>query len=110
MRMRKLGEGHTLVFMASEEVVSLVQKATNTAIDRITTEDVLLWSITESLQELQANLPAWVNQGYSFVRRGVAWSQLSSGHLSSRQLPPPERVAALFCEEEAQTLESLYGE
>jgi hypothetical protein len=104
MRMRKLGGGHSLVFMASDEVASLISTATGSHKDDLTTEDVILWSIQETWQQLQANLPAWVLQGYSFVRREDAWQDLSSGNLLSSK-----DVSDKFCETEARPLEELYG-
>ena len=102
--MRKLGEGHSLVFIASSEVANLIRNATGIKHGNITTEDIVFWSIKETWRQLQADLPAWVLQGHSFVRRENAWKNLSGGKLVS-----PEAISAKFYEPEARSLDSLYG-
>lgn len=103
--MRRLGDGHTLVFMASEEVVKLIHEATGSNNDKeITTESVVIWSIMETWKQLQANLPVWVLQGHSFVRREAAWETVSA-----KTLPSSRELTQRFCEREARTIEELYG-
>ena len=104
MRMRRLGDGHTLVFMACEEVVNLIHQATGSKGEDLTTEDVIIWTIKETWQELQANLPVWVIQGHSFARREAAWEKVSKSlSMSSSE------IETLFCEPEARTVDELYG-
>jgi hypothetical protein len=102
--MRRLGDGHTLVFMASEEVVNLIHSATDSKHEEITAEDVVIWSIKETWKQLQANLSIWVLQGHSYIRREAAWERISA-----TTLPPPREISTLFCEPEAHTIEELYG-
>jgi hypothetical protein len=102
--MRKLGDGHTLVFMASEEVVDLIHSATGSKHEEITAEDVVIWSVKETWKQLQANLPIWVLQGHSYVRREAAWERMSA-----KTLPSPREISTLFCDPEARTIEELYG-
>jgi hypothetical protein len=104
MRMRRLGQGHKLVFMASEEVSSLIIQETRPKNNTISPEDVIVWSIKETWKQLQADLPAWVVQGRSFVRREAAWRCLSGTKPVS-----PEYISAEFHEKEMRSLEELYG-
>jgi hypothetical protein len=105
MRMRRLGQGHTLVFMASEEISSLIMKETGRKkCGDISTEDVILWSIKETWKQLQADLPAWFVQGRSFVRREAAWRCLSG-----EEFPSPEQISKDFNERETRSLDDLYG-
>jgi hypothetical protein len=104
MRMRRLGDGHTLVFMACEEVVNLIHAAIGSKCEDLTAEDVLIWSIKETWKQLQENLPVWVLQGHSFIRREAAWESLST-----KTLPSPREISNRFCEPEARSIEELYG-
>jgi hypothetical protein len=101
--MRRLGDGHKLIFMASEEVLRLITIATGCPALNITAAEVVIWTIKESWRQAQADLPAWVQQGKSFMRREVGWKELRHGRITK------ERIRSLFCEPEARSLESLYG-
>lgn len=104
MRMRRLGDGHTLIFMASDEVVNLVYKASNSESEEISTKDVLVWSMRETWQQMHTNLSIWTTQGRSFARCEAAWSDISG-----IRMLPREEISRIFCEPEARTLEQLYG-
>lgn len=110
MRMRKLGHGQSVIFLASDEVISLI-KASNSTVSKtrskaepkIGSKEVLIWTIRETWRQLQADLPAYVVQGHSFVRRAASWKDREEGKLSHKQL------AEHLCERESRTLEELYG-
>jgi len=103
MRMRRLGDVHTLLFMASEEVVRLITDSIGCSPTKITSAEVVIWTIREAWRQAQADLPSWVQQGKSFMKREISWKETSRGGLSE------ERIRELFCETEARTLEVLYG-
>ncbi|KIM25736.1 hypothetical protein M408DRAFT_330949 [Serendipita vermifera MAFF 305830] len=104
MRMRQLGHGHSLVFMASEEVGGHICTAIGSNDKNITTEDVLFWSIKETWQQMQENLPAWEVQGRSFVSRDASWVTLNKGGLLSAK-----DISEKFREPEGKSLEDMYG-
>jgi hypothetical protein len=103
MRMRKLGHGQHVTFLASSEVVPLITEAASCAPEDINSKHVLIWTIKETWKQLQANLPAYVLQGHSFVRREEAWQDLKDSSITHRQL------AERLCEQESRTLRELYG-
>jgi hypothetical protein len=103
MRMRKLGQGQCVMFLASDEVAALIAETTGCDPAQITSKEVLIWSIKETWRQLQANLPAYVVQGHSFARREAAWNSLRDGQMSHQNL------AEILCEKESRTLRELYG-
>jgi hypothetical protein len=103
MRMRKLGHGQNVIFLASNEVTTLIAEATNCNPEHITSKQVLVWTIKETWKQLQGNLPAYVVQGHSFARREVAWKSLEDERISYQKL------AECLCEQESRTLKELYG-
>jgi hypothetical protein len=103
MRMRKLGQGQSVTFLASDDVIRLVVEATGCQAREIKSKQILIWTMKETWKQLQGNLPTYVVQGHSFVRRQAAWNKLEEGHISHQQL------AELLCETESRGLEKLYG-
>jgi hypothetical protein len=103
MRMRRLGQGQRVSFLASNDVVRLVMEATGCQAHEIKSKHVLIWTIKETWKQLQENLPIYVVQGHSFVRRQTAWVEHEAGRLSHQQL------AEILCETESRSLEKLYG-
>jgi hypothetical protein len=103
MRMRKLGQGQSVTFLASDDVVRLVMEATGCQAHEIKSKHILIWTMKETWKQLQGNLPTYVVQGHSFVRRQAAWDELENGHISHQQL------AEILCETESRSLENLYG-
>jgi hypothetical protein len=103
MRMRQLGYGQTLVFLASEEVVGLMGDTIGCSPTNISSSDIIIWTIKETWKQLQNNVPTWMQQGYSFVRRDSAWKRLYRN-----EIPKDENIRDYFCEVEARTLEELY--
>ncbi|PVF94403.1 hypothetical protein CPB86DRAFT_876435 [Serendipita vermifera] len=103
MRMRKLGQGQSVIFLASNEVAALIAGATGCDPGRITSKEVLLWTIKETWRQLQADIPAYAVQGHSYARREAAWKSLEDGGISHQKL------AEQLCEQESRTLEELYG-
>ncbi|KAG8800479.1 hypothetical protein FRC16_002799 [Serendipita sp. 398] len=103
MRMRKLGDGHTLVFMATDEVLDSIANISNVPKEQVTSFEVLIWAIKETWTQLQSNLPAWVLQGYSFAKRQQAWEELAL-----REQYSPQYLLDTFGENEARPLKELY--
>jgi hypothetical protein len=123
MRMRRLGDVHKLLFIASEEVVRLIVDAVGCLAADITSMEVVLWTMRESWRQAQADLPAWVQQGKSFMKREMAWQGLldyiphsDSSRKNKKQKSSKQQsvtwngnIQSNFCEPEARTLDALYG-
>jgi hypothetical protein len=103
MRMRRLGQGQSVAFLASDEVMNLIADATKCAIDDITSKEVIIWTIKETWKQLQSNLPAYMVQGHSFVRREAKWKDFRNGIVT------PLHLSKSLCEQESRTLAELYG-
>ncbi|XP_044715116.1 putative very large low complexity protein [Hirsutella rhossiliensis] len=105
MRMRRLGQGQSVVFCVSEEIRSKVcSKASKPAGSDVDVSDVLMWSISETHADIRRGLPLWALQGERFERQRAIWD-LCTGPTGIRM---PLAQAERFLEDEAQTLEERY--
>ena len=101
--MRKLGSTHSVFFLAPTEVLSYITNATGTPESRITSEDVLVWSMIETTVQLQTYATLWASQGFSFADRQSAWEAYKAEVLS------PIDLSEILREKESHTLDELYG-
>jgi hypothetical protein len=104
MRMRKLGSDHSVLFFASQEIWRKIQKAigshANVGLD---SSDVLVWTMRETCAQIKDNSALWASQGLNFDRRYIAWEDYNEQGWSTN------RLAEVLQEQEARTLEELYG-
>jgi hypothetical protein len=99
MRMRKLGFGQSVVFLASEEIESKIRERTGRKSDLpIGVDDVLCWSIGETWEDLRKSMPSWAVQGERFER--------TKGLL--RGTATPVGQLREYLEDESQTLQRRY--
>ncbi|KAG8829423.1 hypothetical protein FRC17_006582 [Serendipita sp. 399] len=103
MRMRRLGNGHRLVFFMPDEVAMLVQEGDADSRQSLKTFNVVGWSIRETWRQMHVDISTWAMQGYSFASREEGWRQMAERSLSN------STVANLFYEQEGRTLASLYA-
>ncbi|KAF8549092.1 hypothetical protein OG21DRAFT_1378282, partial [Imleria badia] len=68
IRKRKLGHGHSVMFFAAPDVDG--QKRSEY---RVTTVDILCWTIHEAWTDIQQRAPYWAQQGMSHKSRYNAW-------------------------------------
>ena len=99
--MRKLGTTHSVFFLASTEVRSHITAVTGTHANEITSEDVLAWSMTETMTQMRTYATLWANQGFSFADRQSAWEAYKAGS--------PIKLSEALREKESHTLNELYG-
>jgi hypothetical protein len=107
MRMRKLGQGQTVVFCVSKEIQAKIQdnmKSYTKCLD-IRVADVLLWSISETHAETRRSMPLWAVQGERFVRQAEIWKTMQNGH---GETSLSKSHAERLLEEEAQSIEHRY--
>ncbi|KAF3912496.1 hypothetical protein ABW20_dc0106228 [Dactylellina cionopaga] len=103
MRMRKLGAGHSLIFLAPPEIHSQIQKLAGKNPDEgINTSDVLLWTMLESCEQIQRSFSSWANQGFRYLKRKVAWEEF-------QQDGDYEKLEKAIMEKEAMPLTEMYG-
>ncbi|KAG2357480.1 hypothetical protein BDR07DRAFT_1490680 [Suillus spraguei] len=98
MRMRKLGNGHSVMFFAPTEVDRSIRSAAQkTHTDNIDVTDILHWAMLETCLDIQMRAFHWVQQGSDFSTRHSAWTQFSRAPtasiftLTSAWLQPEER-------------------
>ncbi|KAG1725816.1 uncharacterized protein EDB91DRAFT_1229351 [Suillus paluster] len=78
MRMRKLGNGHSVMFFAPTEVDRSIRSATQKAnTDCVDVADILYWAMRETCLDIQMRASHWAQQGSDFSTRHSAWIQFS---------------------------------
>lgn len=83
MRMRNLGKGQSVVFVASRDVQKKILEASEKGSDSdIEVEDVLNWCIQESCLHTRKSVPLWAVQGDRFLRQAEARASYSGKELS----------------------------
>lgn len=105
MRMRKLGQGQSVLFLAPPEVDRSIRKAAQkTSDDNVRVVDILRWAMLETCAEIQHYVPYWAQQGVDYERRKIAQDEF----LSSDK-PDTRKLAASWLQPESRTLEDMYG-
>ncbi|PON24166.1 hypothetical protein TGAM01_v206854 [Trichoderma gamsii] len=106
MRMRKLGQGQSVVFCVPEEIQTKICSATGlSGSNKICVMDVLHWAIFETYADTRRNMPLWAVQGERFERQKAIWGEVTDE--KSRQLSIEE--AQMLLEVEAQSMEDRYS-
>ena len=107
MRMRKLGQGQSVVFCISPEIQAKILENMKpyTQSKDIGVADVLLWSISETHAETRRSMPLWQVQGERFVTQSKIWKSMQN---DAGETSLSRDNAELLLEEEAQSLEHRY--
>lgn len=100
MRLRKLGKGQSVVFIAPQEICTKICERTDKPIDTssITVIDVLCWSIGETWLDLSRSMPLWAVQGHRYETHKYL---LDGAKTTLSQ-------ATEFLEDEARSIEDRY--
>ena len=105
MRMRKLGNGQSVVFCIPEEVkCSILELSGKHEKSDIDVSDVLLWAVSETWMDTRHSMPLWATQGQRFEKQCALWKEARQ----SDQLDMSASHAEKFLEPESQTLEHRY--
>lgn len=105
MRMRKLGQGQSVVFCISEEIQARILKLREEGNNRpIQVLDVLAWAIHETFIDLHRSIPMWAVQGQRFEKQRVIWESVTT----SDGIQLPLEQAKEFLETEMQSLHDRY--
>ncbi|KAG9202858.1 hypothetical protein G6514_003880 [Epicoccum nigrum] len=100
MRLRKLGKGQSVVFLASQEICTKICERTEQLSEEpLTVTNVLCWSICETWLDLSRSMPLWAVQGHRYETHKHI---LHSGNTTTTQ-------AEAFLEDEAQSIEDRYA-
>ncbi|KAG2137479.1 hypothetical protein DEU56DRAFT_945983 [Suillus clintonianus] len=105
MRMRKLGNGQSVMFFAPTEVDRSIRSATQKVdTDGVDVADILHWTMLETCIDIQMRAFPWAQQGSDFKTRHSAWTQFSRAPTTS---VPALKTAWLQPEE--RPLEDMYA-
>lgn len=100
MRMRKLGNGHTVMFCGPPEIDRQIMAiAQENHRNTITVRDVLYWSMQETCHNARKLLPIWAKQGINYQTHLAAWNDIGEG----KEFPEG------LLETESKTLTQHYG-
>lgn len=100
MRLRKLGKGQSVVFIASQEICTKICERTDQTLDApVTVVNVLCWSICETWLDLSRNMPLWAVQGHCY--------ETHKHILRGKDTTVSE--AEQFLKDEAQSIEARYA-
>ena len=106
MRMRKLGQGQSVVFCASADIQRKVLEYSGKGHnDTVEVADILMWSIGETHTATRKSCPLWATQGLRFQRQEV----LRSKALNQGNGTFPEHIAKSMLEKEAKTIVERYN-
>ena len=102
--MRKLGQGHSVMFFAPLEVDRRIRyvagKGPSSVIGAM---DILQWVIRETCDDIQQRAPHWAQQGMDHTSRYAVWTSFCRDEISS------EELSDKWLQPEAKRLEDLYG-
>ncbi|KAG0693269.1 hypothetical protein DFH29DRAFT_985528 [Suillus ampliporus] len=105
MRMRKLGNGHSVMFFAPAEVDRSIRSATQkTDADGVDVADILHWAMRETCLDIQTRAFHWIQQGLDFNTRHSAWTQFSRAPTSSIST-----LETAWLQPEERSLEDMYA-
>jgi len=105
MRMRKLGQGQAVTFIVPAEIETKILEVTNKKEgEAISVEDVLIWSISETLMDLRKTLPLWATQGIRHDWQETIWQATKRKNTYEMT----SKDAKHFLEDETQTLNDRY--
>lgn len=100
MRMRQLGKGQSVVFLASQELCTKICAHSKQRLDEpITVTNVLCWSIGETWLDLSRSMPLWAVQGHRYETH----KHLLAGAVTTVS------QAEEFLEDEAQSIQDRYA-
>ena len=102
MRMRKLGNGHSIMFFAPLDVDRRIRTiASKSESDAIHTVDILQSAMVETCAEIERRASLWAQQGVDHASRYDSWSNFCDhGKIS---------LARAWRQPDAKTLEELYA-
>ena len=118
MRLRQLGKGHSLLFVAPPEVHSdiiRVSRCTNPSTpdpSRMDGYHVIQWALEQSCLQIERNRSLWALQGLNFYTRVAIMDQFQKSCSSTNQQATPAKLqeaASNFIEMEHQSLNDLYA-
>ncbi|KAJ6257020.1 hypothetical protein Dda_7903 [Drechslerella dactyloides] len=105
MRMRKLGNGHSLAFLVPPEIYAQIQTAAGKNLaDDVECSDILLWTMLESCRQIHHGFSIWADQGFQYLKRKEGWKLLRANPDID-----PSNLKDTMLDREALPLVEMYG-
>ncbi|GBE85332.1 hypothetical protein SCP_0705190 [Sparassis crispa] len=114
MRMRKLGNGQSVLFLAPPEVDRAIRELSGPK-DAVETIDILRWAMVQTCTYIEHHVSHWAHQGIGYKKRRAAWNQFKahssaspcgSIQLATSRMPS---LRSAWLSPEARPLEEMYG-
>ena len=106
MRMRQLGQGHSVNFLAPKEIHSQLKLLSSPF--EPDSSHVIQWALKNTVNQLQNGMLEWATQGLIFSRRVTAMDVITSGNVGeSKKLTS---FAKLIQVPELTKLSEMYGD
>lgn len=103
MRMRKLGNGQSVMFCAPPEVDRYIRSTGMIEpSDSVKVVDVLTWVMMRTCSDINRHIPHWVQQG-------IDYDQRRKGDIEFSRHPDVELLKEAWLQPAAQSLEEMYG-
>lgn len=113
MRLRKLGQGQSLMFVAPPEVDQSIKSVTGNRRVLIDGYDVLAWSLEQSCLSIERSQPLRVLQGLGHYLRQKKWDAFVARYPNfddvAREIKATQPLIAEFMEKEEHELVDLYA-
>ncbi|KAL9602748.1 MAG: hypothetical protein Q9219_001591 [cf. Caloplaca sp. 3 TL-2023] len=109
MRLRQLGHGQSLMFVAPPEVHEEIARFRSAT--ELNGRNVIGWALEQSCLQIERNQPLRVIQGLNFYRRQEVMDELREQLHTTSETDPSiqEDLAQSLVEHEAQSLHDLYA-
>ncbi|KAF8326299.1 uncharacterized protein EI90DRAFT_3070255 [Cantharellus anzutake] len=105
MRMRRLGKGQSVLFLAPPDVDRKIRKFSKKIHgERIGVYDVLSWSIRETCSSLRRYSCDWREQGIHYIDRQCAWKEFWTSYIRRTSV-----LEKYWLRPELKSLEEMYG-
>jgi hypothetical protein len=104
MRMRKLGQGQSVVFCAPPEIDRRIREAERIAdLDLVQVVDVLSWVMSNTCTDIEHHIPHWVQQGIDYHNRQTADCAFLASEADDKVLQNA------WLQPAARSLDEMYG-
>lgn len=113
MRLRKLAQGQSLLFLAPPEVHQSVTELASKSEEQLDGYDVVAWALEQSCQSIERSQPLRILQGLSHSQRAATMDNFSKTYQDLEELANDadnsSEVVIAFREKEEQRLNDLYA-
>ena len=106
MRMRQLGQGHSISFLASKEIYSQLELLSSPS--EPDSSHVIQWTLRNTANQLQSGMLEWATQGMIFSRRVAAMDVMQSTKVSDEKRL--EKFSEIIKIPEQTKLDEMYGD